>query len=106
MVEFEKVALFLAEEEQRLLHALKREEEETAVQLRDSKAALDQQHRSLDLMLLQLEDQSLREPLQVLQVRPLHGRCPRMRHRGGEVGVHRTWRRSVARQKDGGLFLS
>ncbi|KAM6148626.1 E3 ubiquitin-protein ligase TRIM17 [Erethizon dorsatum] len=67
MVEFEKVALFLAEEEQRLLQALKREEEETAVQLRDSKATLDQQHHSLDLLLLQLEDQSLREPLQMLQ---------------------------------------
>ncbi|EHB18105.1 Tripartite motif-containing protein 17 [Heterocephalus glaber] len=67
MAEFEKVALFLAEEEQRLLQALKREEEETAVQLRNSKAALDQQLRSLDLLLLQLEDWSLREPLQMLQ---------------------------------------
>ncbi|XP_005414286.1 PREDICTED: E3 ubiquitin-protein ligase TRIM17 isoform X1 [Chinchilla lanigera] len=67
MVEFEKVALFLAEEEQRLLRALKREEEETAMQLRNSKATLDQQRRSLDLLLLQLEDQSLREPLQMLQ---------------------------------------
>ncbi|XP_003477373.1 E3 ubiquitin-protein ligase TRIM17 [Cavia porcellus] len=67
MVEFEKVALFLAEEEQRLLQALKREEEETAVQLRDSKATLDQQRRSLDLLLMQLEDQSLREPVQMLQ---------------------------------------
>lgn len=68
MVEFEKVALFLVEEERRLLQALKEEEEATAARLRDSKACLDQQGHSLDLLLLQLEDRSQREPLQMLQV--------------------------------------
>uniref|UniRef100_A0A8D2APN8 E3 ubiquitin-protein ligase TRIM11 n=1 Tax=Sciurus vulgaris TaxID=55149 RepID=A0A8D2APN8_SCIVU len=67
VVEFEKVALFLVEEERRLLQALKEEEEETAARLRDSKACLDQQGRSLDLLLLQLEDRSQREPLRMLQ---------------------------------------
>lgn len=101
MVEFEKVALFLAEEEQRLLQALKREEEETAVQLRDSKATLDQQRRSLDLLLMQLEDQSLREPVQMLQVRSPHGLCPRMRPGRGVVEVHRMGRKNAAQQKGG-----
>lgn len=105
MMEFEKVVLFLAEEEQRLLQALKREEEETAVQLRDSKTSLDQQHRSLDLLLLQLEDRSLREPLQMLQVRLPRGLRSRMRRRRGVVGMHRTGRRNAAQQKAGQLSL-
>ncbi|KAM5298799.1 E3 ubiquitin-protein ligase TRIM17 [Ctenodactylus gundi] len=70
VLEFEKVALFLVEEERRLLQALKKEEEETASRLRDCMASLDRQGCSLDLLLLQLEDHSQQEPVQMLQVRP------------------------------------
>uniref|UniRef100_A0A8C5P1R9 E3 ubiquitin-protein ligase TRIM17 n=1 Tax=Jaculus jaculus TaxID=51337 RepID=A0A8C5P1R9_JACJA len=65
--EFQKVVLFLVEEERRLLQVLKKEEEEMAVRLQDSRAILDQQSRSLDLLLLQLEEKSQQEPLQMLQ---------------------------------------
>ncbi|XP_058410854.1 E3 ubiquitin-protein ligase TRIM17 [Diceros bicornis minor] len=67
VVEFEKTGLFLLEEEQRLLQTLKEEEEETAARLRESAAALEQQRRSLEMLLLQLEDRREREPLQMLQ---------------------------------------
>ncbi|XP_041521537.1 E3 ubiquitin-protein ligase TRIM17 [Microtus oregoni] len=65
--EFQKVVLFLVEEERRLLQVLKKEEEDTAGRLQDSKAFLDSQSSSLDLLLLQLEEQSQQEPLQMLQ---------------------------------------
>nr|XP_020031290.1 E3 ubiquitin-protein ligase TRIM17 [Castor canadensis] len=67
LVEFQKVVLFLVEEERRLLQALKKEEEETVARLQVSKASLDQQSHSLHLLLLQLEDKSQEEPLQMLQ---------------------------------------
>ncbi|XP_051023718.1 E3 ubiquitin-protein ligase TRIM17 [Acomys russatus] len=65
--EFQKVVLFLVEEERKLLQVLKEEEEGTLVRLQDSKASLDRQSQSLDLLLLQLEEQSQQEPLQMLQ---------------------------------------
>lgn len=68
--EFQKVVLFLVEEERRILQVLKKEEEDTLGKLQDSKASLDHQSRSLDLILLQLEERSQQEPLQMLQVRP------------------------------------
>uniref|UniRef100_A0A8C9DLZ6 E3 ubiquitin-protein ligase TRIM17 n=1 Tax=Prolemur simus TaxID=1328070 RepID=A0A8C9DLZ6_PROSS len=68
VLEFAKVGLCLAEEERRLLQALKEEEEETASRLQESKALLAQQSHSLEMLLLQLEDWSQREPLQMLQV--------------------------------------
>lgn len=68
--EFQKVVLFLVEEERRLLQVLKEEEEDTLGKLQESKASLDHQSRSLDLILLQLEERSHQEPLQMLQVRP------------------------------------
>ncbi|XP_069323585.1 E3 ubiquitin-protein ligase TRIM17 [Eulemur rufifrons] len=67
VLEFEKVGLCLAEEERRLLQALKKEEEEMASRLQESKAFLAQQSHSLEMLLLQLEDRSQREPLQMLQ---------------------------------------
>uniref|UniRef100_A0A8C8ZHA9 E3 ubiquitin-protein ligase TRIM17 n=1 Tax=Prolemur simus TaxID=1328070 RepID=A0A8C8ZHA9_PROSS len=67
VLEFAKVGLCLAEEERRLLQALKEEEEETASRLQESKALLAQQSHSLEMLLLQLEDWSQREPLQMLQ---------------------------------------
>ncbi|XP_023474042.1 E3 ubiquitin-protein ligase TRIM17 [Equus caballus] len=67
VAEFEKMGLFLVEEKQRLLQTLKDEEEETAVRLRESTAALQQQSHSLEMLLLQLEDRREREPLQMLQ---------------------------------------
>lgn len=70
--EFQKVVLFLVEEERRLLQILKKEEDDTLGKLQDSKASLDHQSRSLDLILLQLEEQTQQEPLQMLQVRPEH----------------------------------
>uniref|UniRef100_A0A8C6S315 Tripartite motif-containing 17 n=1 Tax=Nannospalax galili TaxID=1026970 RepID=A0A8C6S315_NANGA len=63
---FPEVVLFLMEEERRLLQVLKEEEEETAGKLQD-KASLDHQSRSLDRLLLQLEEQSQQEPLQMLR---------------------------------------
>lgn len=65
--EFQKVVLFLVEEERRLLQILKKEEDDTLGKLQDSKASLDHQSRSLDLILLQLEEQTQQEPLQMLQ---------------------------------------
>ncbi|XP_053428276.1 E3 ubiquitin-protein ligase TRIM17 isoform X3 [Nycticebus coucang] len=67
VLEFEKVGLFLVEEERRLLRALKKEEEETATMLQENKVLLAQQGHSLEMLLLQLEDLSHREPLQMLQ---------------------------------------
>ncbi|XP_054104275.1 E3 ubiquitin-protein ligase TRIM17 isoform X2 [Callithrix jacchus] len=67
LLEFEKMNLYLAEEEQRLLWALEREEEETTSRLQDSVAYLDQQGHSLELLLLQLEERSTQGPLQMLQ---------------------------------------
>ncbi|XP_008592853.1 PREDICTED: E3 ubiquitin-protein ligase TRIM17, partial [Galeopterus variegatus] len=66
-VEFEKMGLFLVEEKRRLLQALKKEEEEMVARLQKSKALLGQQNRSLEMLLLQLEDSSEQEPLQMLQ---------------------------------------
>lgn len=68
-MEFEKMGVLLMEEEQRLLQALRQEEEATATQLRESAAMMEQQSRSLETLLLQLEDRSMREPLHMLQVR-------------------------------------
>ncbi|OBS58089.1 hypothetical protein A6R68_10806 [Neotoma lepida] len=65
--EFQKVILFLVEEERRLLQVLKKEEDDTSVKLHDNKATLDCQNSSLDLLLMQLEEQSQQEPLQMLQ---------------------------------------
>ena len=73
--EFQKVVLFLVEEERRLLQVLKKEEEDTVGKLQDSKTFLDHQSRSLDLILLQLEERSQQEPLQMLQVRPQDARA-------------------------------
>ena len=72
MVEFEKMGLLLMEEKQRLLQALKEEEEETVAKLQKSMASLDQQSHSLKMLLLQLEDRNERTPLQMLQVRWAH----------------------------------
>lgn len=69
MVEFEKMGLLLMEEKQRLLQALKKEEEETVAKLQKSTASLKQQSHSLERLLLQLEDRNERTPLQMLQVR-------------------------------------
>lgn len=69
MVEFEKMGLFLMEEKQRLLQALKKEEEETVAKLQQSTASLKEQSHSLERLLLQLEDRNERTPLQMLQVR-------------------------------------
>ncbi|XP_057564692.1 E3 ubiquitin-protein ligase TRIM17 isoform X2 [Hippopotamus amphibius kiboko] len=65
--EFEKIGLFLLEEKQRLLQALKEEEEETVEKLQKSVASLQQQSRSLEMLLLQLEDRNEHPPLQMLQ---------------------------------------
>ncbi|XP_027283166.1 E3 ubiquitin-protein ligase TRIM17 [Cricetulus griseus] len=65
--EFQKVVLFLVEEERRILQVLKKEEEETLAKLQDNKVSLDRQGRSLDLLLLQLEERVQQEPLQMLQ---------------------------------------
>ncbi|XP_021498921.1 E3 ubiquitin-protein ligase TRIM17 [Meriones unguiculatus] len=65
--EFQKVVLFLVEEERRVLQVLKEEEECTLGRLQDSKTCLDRQSRSLDLLLMQLEERSQQEPLQMLQ---------------------------------------
>ncbi|XP_014333103.2 E3 ubiquitin-protein ligase TRIM17 [Bos mutus] len=67
MVEFEKMGLFLMEEKQRLLQALKKEEEETVAKLQESTASLKQQSHSLERLLLQLEDRNEHTPLQMLQ---------------------------------------
>ncbi|XP_012871110.1 PREDICTED: E3 ubiquitin-protein ligase TRIM11 isoform X1 [Dipodomys ordii] len=67
LVEFQKVVLFLVEEERRLLQTLKKEEEETVMKLQDSKASLDRQNHSLHSLLLQLEDWSREDPIQMLQ---------------------------------------
>ncbi|KAB0394936.1 hypothetical protein E2I00_006383, partial [Balaenoptera physalus] len=75
VVEFEKMGLLLMEEKQRLLQALKEEEEETVAKLQKSMASLDQQSHSLKMLLLQLEDRNERTPLQMLQdVKDLLGR--------------------------------
>ncbi|KAF6097876.1 tripartite motif containing 17 [Phyllostomus discolor] len=71
MMEFKKMAVLLVEEEQHLLQALRQEEEDTAARLQQSMAALEQQSCSLETLLLQLEDRSKREPLQMLRVRSL-----------------------------------
>lgn len=81
MVEFEKMGLFLMEEKQRLLQALKKEEEETVAKLQQSTASLKEQSHSLERLLLQLEDRNERTPLQMLQVRR-HASVP-----GWGVGV-------------------
>ncbi|XP_039076194.1 E3 ubiquitin-protein ligase TRIM17 isoform X1 [Hyaena hyaena] len=67
MVEFEKVSLLLLEEEQRLLQALKAEDEEVGARLRESSATLERQGHSLEMLLLQLEDRNEHSPLQMLQ---------------------------------------
>uniref|UniRef100_A0A673TJV5 RING-type E3 ubiquitin transferase n=1 Tax=Suricata suricatta TaxID=37032 RepID=A0A673TJV5_SURSU len=67
VVEFEKVELLLLEEKQRLLQALKAEEEEVEARLRESLATLERQGHSLEMLLLQLEDSSEHTPLQMLR---------------------------------------
>uniref|UniRef100_A0A671EZT3 RING-type E3 ubiquitin transferase n=1 Tax=Rhinolophus ferrumequinum TaxID=59479 RepID=A0A671EZT3_RHIFE len=67
LVEFGKVGVLLEEEQQRLLQALRQEEEITAARLRESAEALEQQRHALETLLLRLEDRSQREPLQMLQ---------------------------------------
>ncbi|XP_075398264.1 E3 ubiquitin-protein ligase TRIM17 isoform X2 [Tenrec ecaudatus] len=67
VMEFEKMCVFLAEEEQRLLQALKEEEDETAEKLLENKAILDQQSSSLEMLLLELEDKREHSALQMLQ---------------------------------------
>ncbi|XP_072808580.1 E3 ubiquitin-protein ligase TRIM17 isoform X4 [Vicugna pacos] len=67
VVEFEKTGLFLMEAKQRLLQALKEEEEETVAKLQKSMASLEQQGHSLEMLLLQLEDRNERTPFQMLQ---------------------------------------
>lgn len=74
--EFQKVVLFLVEEERRLLQVLKKEEEDTLGRLQESKTFLDCQSSSLDMLLLQLEEQSQQEPLKMLQVRPENAEDP------------------------------
>ncbi|XP_006876131.1 PREDICTED: E3 ubiquitin-protein ligase TRIM17 [Chrysochloris asiatica] len=66
-MEFEKMCIFLAEEEQRLLQALKKEEDDTAEKLRENKSILDQQSCSLEMLLLELEDKREHSALQMLQ---------------------------------------
>lgn len=76
VMEFEKMGVLLMEEEQRLLQALRQEEEATATRLQESAAMMEQQSRSLETLLLQLEDRSVLEPLHMLQVRrELWPRC-------------------------------
>ncbi|XP_076994019.1 E3 ubiquitin-protein ligase TRIM17-like isoform X3 [Tamandua tetradactyla] len=67
LLEFEKMSLFLAEEEKRLLQALKKEEEEISEKLEENKAILDQQRHSLEMFLLELEDKNEHSALQMLQ---------------------------------------
>eukprot|EP00069_Balaena_mysticetus_P009484 bmy_20272T0 len=67
VVEFEKMGLLLMEVKQRLLQALKEEEEETVAKLQKSMASLDQQSHSLKMLLLQLEDRNECTLLQMLQ---------------------------------------
>ncbi|XP_007535143.2 E3 ubiquitin-protein ligase TRIM17 [Erinaceus europaeus] len=67
VAEFRKASLLVAEEEQRLLQILKEEEEETASRLQGSRAALEQQGHSLEMLLLRLEDQGGHTPLQMLK---------------------------------------
>lgn len=69
VMEFKKMAALLVEEEQRLLQALRQEEQDTTARLQESMVALEQQSCSLETLLLQLEDCSTWEPLQMLQVR-------------------------------------
>ncbi|ELW67355.1 E3 ubiquitin-protein ligase TRIM17 [Tupaia chinensis] len=67
MAEFEKMGLFLMEEERRLLQALKKEEDKIMAGLQESKTSLEQQSHSLEMLLLQMEDRHEREPLRMLQ---------------------------------------
>ncbi|KAM8765915.1 E3 ubiquitin-protein ligase TRIM17 [Rhynchonycteris naso] len=67
VMEFKKMAALLVEEEQHLLQDLRQEEEDTTARLQESMAALEQQSFSLEVLLLQLEDHSKREPLQMLK---------------------------------------
>lgn len=60
--------VLLEEKQQRLLQALRQEEELTAARLRKSAEALGQQRHALEMLLLWLEDRSQRGPLQMLQV--------------------------------------
>lgn len=83
VTEFKKMAALLVEEEQRLLQALRQEEQDTTVRLRESMVALEQQSCSLETLLLRLEDCSTREPLQMLQVR--------LTCSPGWVGVVQMW---------------
>nr|KAF6350439.1 tripartite motif containing 17 [Myotis myotis] len=67
VTEFKKMAALLVEEEQRLLEALRQEEQDTTARLQESMVALEQQSCSLETLLLRLEDCCTREPLQMLQ---------------------------------------
>ena len=97
MVEFEKTGLFLMEEKQHLLQALKKEEEETVAKLQESTASLKRQSHSLERLLLQLEDRNEHTPLQMLQVRQ-HACVPGW-GRGGRWGLE-LW----VRYSQGGLI--
>ena len=63
------MGLLLVEEEQRLLQALKEEEDEVVAKLRESSASLEKQGHALEMLLLQLEDENQHTPLQMLQVK-------------------------------------
>lgn len=65
------MGLLLVEEEQRLVQALKEEEDEVVAKLRESSAALEKQGHALEMLLLQLEDKNQHTPLQMLQVKQM-----------------------------------
>ncbi|KAM6222102.1 E3 ubiquitin-protein ligase TRIM17 [Rhynchocyon petersi] len=67
VLEFEKTCVFLAEEEQHLLQALKKEEEETVMKLCENKVFLDRQSCSLEMLLLETENKREHSALQMLQ---------------------------------------
>lgn len=98
VTEFKKMAALLVEEEQRLLQALRQEEQDTTVRLRESMVALEQQSCSLETLLLRLEDCSTREPLQMLQVRFT---CS-----PGWVGVVQMWWTCQGKYRPTGKALS
>lgn len=72
-LEFEKYRGFLAQEEQLQLRRLEEEERATLSRLRDSKGHLSQRGRALRELIQELEEQSQRPALGLLEVRPCHG---------------------------------
>ncbi|XP_004384883.1 E3 ubiquitin-protein ligase TRIM17 [Trichechus manatus latirostris] len=81
-MEFEKMCIFLAEEEKRLLQTLKKEEEETVEKLRENKAVLVQQSSSLEMLLLELEDKREHSALQMVQLHSHAQQPPSLLTRG------------------------